>query len=111
LIGRTVREDIEDKNDKVIVEEGTVVDAAVAKKLAAANIKQVPIIPFVTADMEYLNADAEDHYVVAQANAVLNDNNEFVNDRVSARHKQGFIISPVQKNRLYGYCASSSCGY
>jgi DNA-directed RNA polymerase subunit beta len=97
IIGRTVREDIEDKNDKVIVEEGTVIDAAIAKKLASANIKQVPLIPFITADMEYLNADAEDHYVVAQANAVLNEKKEFVNDRVSARHKQGFIISPVQK--------------
>lgn len=97
LIGRTLRDDIEDSKDKVVVEEGTVVDEKIAKKIAKLGIERVPIVPFVTNELEYLNADAEDHYVVAQANSVLNDNNEFANTRITARHKQNFIVSPAQK--------------
>ena len=97
LIGRTLRDDIEDENDKVIAEEGTEIDEKLAKKLAKAGIERVPIVPFVSEEIEFLNADAEDHYVVAQANSVLNGKKEFVSNRIQSRHKQGFITSPAQK--------------
>ncbi len=97
LIGRTLRDDVEDKKGNVIAEEDAVVDEALAQKLAKAKIERVPIVPFVSEEMEYLNADAEDHYVVAQANTVLNAKKEFVNNRIQSRHKQQFITSPAQK--------------
>ncbi len=97
LIGRTLRDDIEDDKDKVIAEEGTEIDEKLAKKLAKAGIERVPIVPFVSDEIEFLNADAEDHYVVAQANSVLNTKKEFVSNRIQSRHKQGFITSPAQK--------------
>ncbi|CAM3061607.1 DNA-directed RNA polymerase subunit beta [Lactococcus hircilactis] len=40
----------------------------------------------VTADVEYLTADEEDNYTVAQANSPLTDDNHFANDTVMARH-------------------------
>jgi DNA-directed RNA polymerase subunit beta len=40
----------------------------------------------VTDEVEYLTADEEDNYTVAQANSPLTDDNKFVNDTVMARH-------------------------
>ncbi len=41
----------------------------------------------VTEHVDYLTADEEDNYTVAQANEPLIDNKYFVNDRVSCRHR------------------------
>ncbi|MBR2499278.1 MAG: DNA-directed RNA polymerase subunit beta [Clostridia bacterium] len=41
----------------------------------------------VTEQVDYLTADEEDNYIVAQANEPLIDNKYFVNERVSCRHK------------------------
>lgn len=41
----------------------------------------------VTKEIHYLTADEEDQYVVAQANALLNDDGTFVDDNVLARFK------------------------
>ncbi len=41
----------------------------------------------VTERVDYLTADEEDNYIVAQANEPLIDNKYFVNDRVSCRHR------------------------
>ncbi len=41
----------------------------------------------VTEQVDYLTADEEDNYIVAQANEPLIDNKYFVNDRVSCRHR------------------------
>ncbi|MDL1899261.1 DNA-directed RNA polymerase subunit beta, partial [Anaerolineae bacterium CFX9] len=97
LIGRRVREDIEDGKGKVIAEEGTVIDEALQKKLVKAGIENVPIMPFVGDNVYYLSADAEDNYVIAQANAVLDDRREFVAERVPARLNQKFLNMPVQR--------------
>ncbi len=40
----------------------------------------------VTDEVEYLTADEEDNYTVAQANSPLNDDNSFASDTVMARH-------------------------
>ena len=42
----------------------------------------------VTEQVDYLTADEEDNYVVAQANEPLIDNKFFVNDRVSCRRRE-----------------------
>ena len=49
----------------------------------------------VTDKIDYLTADEEDNYIVAQANSPLNDNGSFVDETVLARHKDNNIeISP-----------------
>ncbi len=95
LIGRIVREDVTDADGNVLVSEGTVVDEKVAKKLA--KIDKVPIMPFVDKEIIYLSADEEDNYVIAQANALLGERNEFITDRVSSRHNQKFLVVPARR--------------
>ncbi len=49
----------------------------------------------VTKQIEYLTADDEDKYVIAQANAPINEKGEFIRDRVKARYKGEFpVVTP-----------------
>ena len=45
----------------------------------------------VTDEVEYMTADVEDDYIVAQANEPLDKNGMFVHERVNARHRDGFL--------------------
>ncbi len=45
----------------------------------------------VTGDVVYMTADVEDNYVVAQANEPLDENNHFINRKVTARAKSEII--------------------
>ncbi|KRM89409.1 DNA-directed RNA polymerase subunit beta [Liquorilactobacillus vini] len=51
----------------------------------------------VTDKIDYLTADEEDNYVIAQANSPLNDDGSFVNDVVMARSKSNNIEISVDK--------------
>jgi DNA-directed RNA polymerase subunit beta len=48
----------------------------------------------VTKDVVYLSADQEEKYVIAQANAPLDDNSEFVRETVSVRYRAEFLEVP-----------------
>ena len=51
----------------------------------------------VSEKVDYLTADEEDKYIVAQANEPLIDNKYFANDRVSCRHKDDIIEEVKEK--------------
>ncbi|KMK74856.1 DNA-directed RNA polymerase subunit beta [Alkalihalobacillus pseudalcaliphilus] len=52
----------------------------------------------VTSQIDYLTADEEDNYVVAQANARLNDDGSFINDNIIARFRGENLV--VSKERI-----------
>jgi len=52
----------------------------------------------VTSNIMYLTADEEDNYVIAQANAKLDDEGRFIDDEVVARYKDENLI--VAKERV-----------
>ncbi len=54
----------------------------------------------VTDQMDYLTADEEDNYVVAQANAELDDEGRFVDDEVIARFRGGRTRSSSVKRSI-----------
>ena len=97
LIGRSVRDDVENAKEKVILEEGSVIDKKTVTKLKRAKITEVPVMPFASHEIEYLSADNEDRFIIAQANAVLDERGQFVSRRVSARYEQGFLSVPPQR--------------
>jgi len=97
LVGRRLYDDIEDSKGKVVFEEGTILDAKIVSSLKRRKIKEVPVAPFATREIEYLSADNEDKFIIAQANALLDDHNQFVSNRVSARYMQGFLSVPPQR--------------
>jgi DNA-directed RNA polymerase subunit beta len=93
LEGRTLRENVVDpKSGEVLFKAGETIDAKMMKRIAKTG-NPVGIVPYISDQFDYLSADAEDKYVIAQANAPLTENKEFVRDRVSCRYHSGFIFS------------------
>lgn len=93
LEGRTLRANVLDpKTEEVLYKSGEIIDAKIMKKIAKIG-NPVDIAPYVSDQFDYLSADAEDKYVIAQANAPLTDEKEFVRERVSCRYHSGFIFS------------------
>jgi DNA-directed RNA polymerase subunit beta len=93
LEGRTLRENVVDpKSGEVLFKSGETIDAKMVKRIAKTG-NPASIVPYVSDQFDYLSADAEDKYVIAQANAPLTENKEFVRDRVSCRYHSGFIFS------------------
>jgi len=94
LVDRKLREDVVDpKSGKVIAKKEERISAKMAEKIANSKVTEVLIEPFVTVDTEYLSADVEDRFVIAQANAPLNEYQEFVRRRVSSRYHSSFIFA------------------
>ena len=95
LSGRTVTEAVLDESGKTIVAKGKRIP-----KNRVARINQLPegttiqVRPFVAGgenDVLYLSADQEENYHVAQANSLLDELNQFVNDRVEVRVGENYI--------------------
>ena len=81
LKDRTLREDI-----KGAGKVGDVIDDKMAAALGKVkDLKMVPVVPFLSDQVEYYPAELERTMCVAQANSELNDKGEFVRDQVSAR--------------------------
>ena len=97
LVGRRLFDDIEDAKGKVVFEEGTILDTKIIGRLKQRKIKEVAVAPFATQEIEYLSADTEDKFIIAQANALLDEHGQFVSNRISARHDQGFLTAPPQR--------------
>jgi DNA-directed RNA polymerase subunit beta len=97
IVGRKLREDVEDAKGNVIAEDGDIITAELASRFAALGMEKVPVMPFVGQGITYYSADSEDNYVVAQANAPLDERRQFANDRVSARHNQKFLVVPARR--------------
>ncbi len=99
LVGKTTRTDVTDPNtDEVVVPTETPIDEDIAIKIAQLNLEEPVLVkPQVSEEIVYLSADDEDNYTIAQANALLNDRLEFVNDRVSVRYNQTFLFETVEK--------------
>ena len=51
----------------------------------------------VTKHVDYLTADEEDKYIVAQANEPLDEEGKFINERVSCRHQNDITEMPREK--------------
>jgi len=85
---------VTDGKGKVIGKADDEITAKLMGALRKAGIEAVAVRPFVSATIEYLTADQEDRFVVAQANAPLDERNHFVEDRVEVRHGERFLMEP-----------------
>ena len=94
LVGRALREDlIHKKSKKVIGNTGDRITKAMARSVPSSGKSEILIVPYVSDEMVYLSADAEDKFVIAQANTPLTDDNEFVRTSVSSRYHSEYDFS------------------
>src|SRR3982075_2447445 len=73
LGGRTLREDVLDPANRKtkLAKKDDLLDRETVESLVKAKAGDIPIKAWVSDEIEFLSADEEDHYVVAQANAPL----------------------------------------
>ncbi len=97
LVGRTIRESVSDANGETIIQSGDVITEAAAEALAALDRESFRVHPYATDRVLYLSADEEENSVVAQANSELDELDQFIGDRVSARYYDKFVIENVDR--------------
>ena len=100
VVGKTIRERIVDPiSGEVIAEANQQVNEETAERLASlfSEVPEIKIRPMATENIYYLSADNEDPFTIAQANAELDEQGQFVNDRVSVRRTQEFMEEVVSK--------------
>ncbi|MBI2303352.1 MAG: DNA-directed RNA polymerase subunit beta [Chloroflexi bacterium] len=95
LVGHRLRERMVDDDGQVVADEGLDVTEELAQKLARLSPRMVKVQPYVSDEAEYLSADREEEFTVAQANSLLDEKNRFVESKVEARRgNQFFMESP-----------------
>jgi DNA-directed RNA polymerase subunit beta len=82
--------DLVTKSGTVIQKAGEPFSSAGIGELKKQKANAFPIRPIVTSEIEYLPADEEEEHVVAQANAALDEDGHFVDERVPSRYRDTF---------------------
>ncbi len=97
LFGKLATSDIK-IGRKIVVKKGEEIQMEVAKlivadkKITSVKIQEksqnlVRVRAYNTDDIKYYDADAERHFVVAETNAEIDDNGQFITSRVAARKR------------------------
>ncbi|MBI2906385.1 MAG: DNA-directed RNA polymerase subunit beta [Chloroflexi bacterium] len=97
LVGKTLRESVADDQHKVSLKAGAVITRDAAKALASLPAQTIKVKPYVTEQIEYLSADEEEDYIIAQANAKLDGNSHFVEQKIEVRHGKRVLSEAPEK--------------
>jgi DNA-directed RNA polymerase subunit beta len=99
LRGQILREDIVDPaTGDLIAEAGKEINRTLAERIAATPLRTIKIRPIVSQEVDYLSADEEEKYVVAQANAPLDQFNRFKEGIIACRFGDGeFVSEPIDR--------------
>ncbi|TEU16772.1 MAG: DNA-directed RNA polymerase subunit beta [Dehalococcoidia bacterium] len=96
LMGRTVGEDI-DSDGTLVAKVGTLITKKLAQRLSSLPTRNIKVAPFVSSQIVYLAADEEGQYAIAQANAPLNERNEFVDDKVEVKRGEKYFKESIDR--------------
>src|SRR5258708_7710332 len=95
LTGRTLRRPALDNKGKEVMPANLKLDANAVQTLLKSHVPGIDIVPWISTEVEYLSADEEDMFGIAQANAALTPENHFVDARVPSRARGDFKIEDV----------------
>ncbi len=94
LDGRLLKETLTDPETGEVIAKA---DERITKEMLPAIAKlgraAIMVQSFVSDEIDYLSADAEDKFVIAQANTPVNLHGEFTEERISCRHHSDFTIA------------------
>ena len=100
LVGKTVREKVSDSKGKTIVKAGITISPALATRISKLSSRMVKVAPFVSDEIVYLTAEQEETYTIAQANAKLDENSQFTEEKVEVRHGDRYLLEEPDKIQL-----------
>jgi DNA-directed RNA polymerase subunit beta len=94
-LGQTLAERLVGSDGKAIARAGATIDDKTWAAIKENKFAAVRIRPIVSAEIEYLAADEEEKFYIAQANAPLDDGAHFVEERVMVRYRDEFHVQPA----------------
>ncbi len=97
LTGRTISGDVADNEGKLVAKSGKLITKQLAQKISRLPARNIQVGPFISRQIVYLTADEEDQYAIAQANALLNEKNEFVYDKVEVKKGDRYFKESVDR--------------
>jgi len=99
LVGRTLRDDVLDPTNRKtkLAKKGDVLDRELVETLVKGKAGEIPIKAWVSDEVQFLSADEEDRYIVAQANAPIDEDSQFLEERTTARTKNLFLVADVNR--------------
>ncbi|MGI6208947.1 MAG: DNA-directed RNA polymerase subunit beta [Anaerolineae bacterium] len=96
LVGEILREDVTHEGE-LVARAGQEIDEDLALILSQLPREEFLVRPRVTNQIEYLSADDEEKYVIAQANAPLDERGRFIEDRVDTRQGPNYAMQPIER--------------
>ena len=94
---RTIREEIKNTRGKIIARAGDIITPKMTTKLARVRSGNIKLVPFITDEIVYLTADKEDKFMIAQANTRLDENGQFIDEKVEARLEEQYLLAAPER--------------
>jgi len=85
LVGRTALESVLNDDGNVIIEAGAHINPKIAQRLGQLGDRVIKVVPFASNEVVYLSADDEEHRAIAQASEPLDQNNQFIDERIEVK--------------------------
>lgn len=96
--GKVVSKDVKDsETNKEIIKAGEIITDKLAVKLAKLDLKEIPIKPKVTNEVEYLDAFLNEQHITTAATTPLDENNNFVADKASVRENGQPTVDSIDR--------------
>jgi DNA-directed RNA polymerase subunit beta len=95
VVGETLSENLGADGRKVLAKAGTTITDKLWATIKDHKLASIRIRPVVTDQIDYLAADEEEKFYIAQANAPLDAGQHFVEERVMVRYRDKFLIEPA----------------
>ncbi|MFC1910850.1 DNA-directed RNA polymerase subunit beta [Chloroflexota bacterium] len=99
LLGRTIAQSVTE-DGKTIMKTGTTISSWNIGKISLLSRRKIKVKPFVSDEVKYFSADKEDVFTIAQANAPLDEKNQFVEEKVEARLAERYVREAPEKIEL-----------
>jgi len=87
LIGRIVEESVKGKTGTALFKKGDIITKDNVSKISKSDRETIKVRPFITSQVEYVNAIVEGKKIIAHAGVVMDDHDNLVQDMVEARIK------------------------
>jgi len=98
LVGRSAAEDLKNnETGEIVAVSGERITKKMLPAIKKLNQTTIFVEPFVSDEVVYLSADAEDKFAIAQANTPLNSFDEFDTQRITSRHHSDFVVVTPDK--------------
>ena len=94
--GRLIRENIKNKG-KIIAKQGDKIDLKVIENAKKAGLKIIPMVPFVSKEIEYMDSDTEMKFKIAPYNVKRDEDNNIITDQTYVRYNKDYFNANTEE--------------